>query len=84
MAARVIDGKAVAAAVRERVAAEVATLPSAPGLATVLVGDDPASAVYVRMKREDSAQVGIESFHHEPGARARWRACSRSSTPTRR
>ncbi len=38
-----------------------------PGLATVLVGDDPASAVYVRMKREDSAEVGIESFHHEPG-----------------
>jgi methylenetetrahydrofolate dehydrogenase (NADP+)/methenyltetrahydrofolate cyclohydrolase len=33
----------------------------------VLVGDDPASAVYVRMKREDSAEVGIESFHHEPG-----------------
>ena len=38
-----------------------------PGLATILVGDDPASAVYVRMKREDSAQVGIESLHHEPG-----------------
>jgi methylenetetrahydrofolate dehydrogenase (NADP+)/methenyltetrahydrofolate cyclohydrolase len=38
-----------------------------PGLATVLVGEDPASAIYVRMKREDSAQVGIESFHHEPG-----------------
>jgi methylenetetrahydrofolate dehydrogenase (NADP+)/methenyltetrahydrofolate cyclohydrolase len=38
-----------------------------PGLATILVGDDPASAVYVRMKREDSAEVGIESFHHEPG-----------------
>jgi methylenetetrahydrofolate dehydrogenase (NADP+)/methenyltetrahydrofolate cyclohydrolase len=53
--------------VRERVAEEVAALPSPPGLATVLVGDDPASAVYVRMKREDSAQVGIESFHHEPG-----------------
>ncbi len=66
MTARVIDGKAVAAAIRERVAAEVASLAAAPGLATVLVGDDPASAVYVRMKREDSAQVGIESFHHEP------------------
>ncbi len=63
-----IDGKAVAAGVRERVAAEVAELSPAPGLATVLVGDDPASAVYVRMKREDCAQVGIESFHHEPGA----------------
>jgi methylenetetrahydrofolate dehydrogenase (NADP+)/methenyltetrahydrofolate cyclohydrolase len=68
MAARIIDGKAVAARIRERVAEEVAALPSPPGLATILVGDDPASAVYVRMKREDSAQVGIESFHHEPGA----------------
>lgn len=68
MAARLIDGKAVAAAVRERVAAQVASLGAPPGLATVLVGDDPASALYVRMKREDCAQVGIESFHHEPGA----------------
>lgn len=68
MAARIIDGKAVAAAVRERVRREVADLPGPPGLATILVGDDPASAVYVRMKREDSAEVGIESFHHEPGA----------------
>ncbi|NLT06881.1 MAG: bifunctional methylenetetrahydrofolate dehydrogenase/methenyltetrahydrofolate cyclohydrolase FolD [Solirubrobacterales bacterium] len=70
MAARIIDGKAVAAAVRERVAGEVAELGErgiVPGLATVLVGDDPASAVYVRMKREDCAQVGIESFHHAPG-----------------
>ena len=67
MSARIIDGKAVAARVRERVAAEVAALPSPPGLATILVGDDPASQTYVRMKREDSAQVGIESFHHEPG-----------------
>jgi methylenetetrahydrofolate dehydrogenase (NADP+)/methenyltetrahydrofolate cyclohydrolase len=65
--ARIIDGKAVAAAVRERVRAEVAELSTPPGLATILVGDDPASAVYVRMKREDSAEVGIESFHHEPG-----------------
>jgi methylenetetrahydrofolate dehydrogenase (NADP+) / methenyltetrahydrofolate cyclohydrolase len=68
MAAQVIDGTAVAARVRERVAAEVASLPAPPGLATILVGDDPASAVYVRMKREDSAEVGIESFHHEPDA----------------
>ncbi len=65
--ARIIDGKAVAARVREQVRAEVAGLPSPPGLATILVGEDPASAVYVRMKREDSAEVGIESFHHEPG-----------------
>jgi len=67
MSARVIDGKAVAERVRGRVADEIASLGLRPGLATVLVGDDPASAVYVRMKREDSAQVGIESFHHEPG-----------------
>jgi methylenetetrahydrofolate dehydrogenase (NADP+)/methenyltetrahydrofolate cyclohydrolase len=70
LAARIIDGKAVAAAVRERVAGEVNALRAegiAPGLATILVGDDPASAVYVRMKREDCAEVGIESFHHEPG-----------------
>ena len=70
MAARIIDGKAVAAGVRERVARDVEDLRAqgvVPGLATILVGDDPASAVYVRMKREDCAQVGIESFHHEPG-----------------
>jgi methylenetetrahydrofolate dehydrogenase (NADP+) / methenyltetrahydrofolate cyclohydrolase len=66
LAARLIDGKAVATRIRERVAREVAELPSPPGLATILVGDDPASEVYVRMKREDSAEVGIESFHHEP------------------
>jgi methylenetetrahydrofolate dehydrogenase (NADP+)/methenyltetrahydrofolate cyclohydrolase len=67
VSARIIDGKAVAARVRERVAAEVAGMDKKPGLATILVGDDPASAVYVRMKREDSAEVGIESFHHQPG-----------------
>jgi methylenetetrahydrofolate dehydrogenase (NADP+) / methenyltetrahydrofolate cyclohydrolase len=68
MAARLIDGKQVAARIRERVRAEVAGMATPPGLATILVGDDPASAVYVRMKREDSAEVGIASFHHEPGA----------------
>ena len=70
MTARVIDGKAVAAGVRERVAAEVAELSDRlgrpPGLATVLVGDDPASAIYVRRKREACAEVGIHSVHHEP------------------
>src|ERR687891_160813 len=65
--AQIIDGKAVAAQVREEVKAEVEAMDRKPGLATILVGDDPASAVYVRMKREDSAEVGIESFHHEPG-----------------
>jgi methylenetetrahydrofolate dehydrogenase (NADP+) / methenyltetrahydrofolate cyclohydrolase len=68
VAARLIDGKAVAARIREQVREEVASMATPPGLATILVGDDPASAVYVRMKREDCAEVGIESFHHEPPA----------------
>jgi methylenetetrahydrofolate dehydrogenase (NADP+) / methenyltetrahydrofolate cyclohydrolase len=68
VAARIIDGKAVAERVRAQVAADVEALPVRPGLATILVGDDPASAIYVRMKREDSAQVGIESVHHAPAA----------------
>jgi methylenetetrahydrofolate dehydrogenase (NADP+)/methenyltetrahydrofolate cyclohydrolase len=71
MSATVIDGKAVAAGVRERVAGEVRELVERhgvqPGLATVLVGDDPASAIYVRRKREACEEVGIASFHHEPG-----------------
>jgi methylenetetrahydrofolate dehydrogenase (NADP+)/methenyltetrahydrofolate cyclohydrolase len=72
MGATVIDGKAVAASVRERVRGEVeeltAELGRPPGLATVLVGDDPASAIYVRRKREACEEVGIRSFHHEPEA----------------
>lgn len=70
MSARVIDGKAVAARVREQVRADVEALPDRPGLATILVGDDPASAIYVRNKRQDSAEVGIRSFHHELGGDA--------------
>jgi methylenetetrahydrofolate dehydrogenase (NADP+)/methenyltetrahydrofolate cyclohydrolase len=65
MSAKIIDGKAVAAQVRERVKAEVDEMDVKPGLATILVGDDPASHVYVRNKRNASAKVGIESFHHE-------------------
>jgi methylenetetrahydrofolate dehydrogenase (NADP+)/methenyltetrahydrofolate cyclohydrolase len=72
MSATVIDGKAVAASVRERVREEIeeltAQLGRPPGLATVLVGDDPASAIYVRRKREACEEVGIRSFHHEPDA----------------
>jgi methylenetetrahydrofolate dehydrogenase (NADP+)/methenyltetrahydrofolate cyclohydrolase len=70
MSATVIDGKAVAASVRERVRGEVGDLVGQlgrpPGLATVLVGDDPASAIYVRRKREACEEVGIRSLHHEP------------------
>jgi methylenetetrahydrofolate dehydrogenase (NADP+)/methenyltetrahydrofolate cyclohydrolase len=73
VSARVIDGKAVAVAVRERVAAGVAEYAAAhdgrvPGLATVLVGDDPASQVYVGNKRRLSEEVGMRSIHHEPAA----------------
>lgn len=65
MAAKRLDGGAVASVVREEVAAAVSTLGYKPGLATVLVGDDPASHSYVRGKRKDAAEVGIESIHHE-------------------
>jgi methylenetetrahydrofolate dehydrogenase (NADP+)/methenyltetrahydrofolate cyclohydrolase len=68
LSARVIDGKAVAQQVRERVRGEVDQLRAdgiQPGLATIIVGDDPASHVYVRNKRQASAEVAIESFHHE-------------------
>jgi methylenetetrahydrofolate dehydrogenase (NADP+) / methenyltetrahydrofolate cyclohydrolase len=72
MGATVIDGKAVAASVRERVRGEVEELTSElgrpPGLATVLVGDDPASAIYVRRKHEASEKVAIRSFDHQPDA----------------
>jgi methylenetetrahydrofolate dehydrogenase (NADP+)/methenyltetrahydrofolate cyclohydrolase len=66
---QIIDGKAVAADVRSRVAQEVeefvAQHGARPGLATILVGDDPASHVYVRNKRKASEDVGIASIHHE-------------------
>jgi methylenetetrahydrofolate dehydrogenase (NADP+)/methenyltetrahydrofolate cyclohydrolase len=65
MIARILDGKAVAEAAKEEVASIVSGLAYQPGLATVLVGDDPASHTYVRGKRRDAAQVGIASVHHE-------------------
>jgi methylenetetrahydrofolate dehydrogenase (NADP+)/methenyltetrahydrofolate cyclohydrolase len=69
----VIDGEAVAAGVRERVAEGVRELVEAragdvPGLATVLVGDDPASQVYVASKRRQTEEVGMRSIHHGLGA----------------
>ena len=69
MTARRIDGRAAAAAVREQVAAAAAQFRSrtgrSPGLATVLVGEDPASAVYVRSKGKATAEAGMESFSHQ-------------------
>lgn len=74
MAATVIDGREVAARVREQVAREVAQLVEdsgrPPGLATILVGDDPASEVYVRNKRKVSAEVGIVDHHRHLDADA--------------
>jgi methylenetetrahydrofolate dehydrogenase (NADP+) / methenyltetrahydrofolate cyclohydrolase len=67
MPAKLIDGTAIAAGIRADVAAMVAELPDPPGLATVLVGDDPASAVYVRSKRRLCAEAGIRDLHqHVP------------------
>jgi len=64
--ARIIDGKALAASLRERVAAQVAALDGTvrPGLAVVLVGEDPASAVYVRNKNRETQAAGMASFEH--------------------
>ena len=69
MSASIIDGKAIAAELRENVAKEIEKLVAdggpRPGLATVLVGANPASHIYVRMKRKACGEVGIESYHHE-------------------
>ncbi len=62
--AEIIDGKAFAANLRAAIAAEVATLPYKPGLAVVLVGDDPASRVYVANKAKQTVEVGMRSFEH--------------------
>jgi methylenetetrahydrofolate dehydrogenase (NADP+) / methenyltetrahydrofolate cyclohydrolase len=68
MSATIIDGKAIAARVREQVAEEVRAFTAehnrSPGLATVLVGDDPASAVYVGGKQRACAEAGMTPFDH--------------------
>jgi methylenetetrahydrofolate dehydrogenase (NADP+)/methenyltetrahydrofolate cyclohydrolase len=63
-----MDGKALAERVRGEVAKEVAGLDRPVGLATVLVGDDPASAVYVRSKQKACREVGIEPYDHDLSA----------------
>lgn len=66
MSAQLIDGKAVAAKLREQVAIDAAAFAEQygrpPGLATILIGDDPASAVYVASKQRSCAEAGIEGF----------------------
>ncbi|MGD9347956.1 MAG: bifunctional methylenetetrahydrofolate dehydrogenase/methenyltetrahydrofolate cyclohydrolase FolD [Candidatus Aminicenantes bacterium] len=74
MTAKIIDGEAVASKIREKVKAEVEEMIKVhgfpPGLATVLVGDNPASRQYVRMKQNRSKKVGIASFGHTLPAEA--------------
>jgi methylenetetrahydrofolate dehydrogenase (NADP+)/methenyltetrahydrofolate cyclohydrolase len=69
MSARIIDGRAIAATHRARIAAEVEAMKSAglrpPGLAVVLVGDNPASEIYVRNKRKACTEVGVESHSYD-------------------
>jgi len=68
MTARIIDGKAIAAELRAKVASEVRRLRAAhdlePGLAVVLVGENPASGVYVRSKGKQTVEAGMKSFDH--------------------
>jgi methylenetetrahydrofolate dehydrogenase (NADP+)/methenyltetrahydrofolate cyclohydrolase len=65
MGATLMDGRALAAKIRAGVAREVSDFGGPIGLATVLVGEDPASAVYVRRKQEACREVGIEAFDHQ-------------------
>jgi methylenetetrahydrofolate dehydrogenase (NADP+) / methenyltetrahydrofolate cyclohydrolase len=69
MTAHIIDGKAIAADLRTRVAGEVARVKRdhglTPGLAVVLVGNDPASEVYVRSKHRETQAAGMASFDHK-------------------
>ena len=72
MTASIIDGKAFAAGLRDKVAGHVAALAAdhglVPGLAVVLVGEDPASQVYVRSKGKMTVEVGMQSFEHRLAA----------------
>ena len=70
MSAVLLDGKALSARMRERLRQKAAALPRQPGLAVILVGDDPASAVYVRNKEKDCAQCGVRCLNHHLPAEA--------------
>jgi methylenetetrahydrofolate dehydrogenase (NADP+)/methenyltetrahydrofolate cyclohydrolase len=66
--AKIIDGKEIAGQIRSGLAAQVAGMKRKPGLAVILVGDDPASHVYVRNKIRACEEVGIRSFEHRMAA----------------
>jgi len=63
--AHIIDGKALALTIRKALSTEIARYRLRPGLATILVGDNPASKIYVAHKRKAAAQVGIKSCHYQ-------------------
>jgi methylenetetrahydrofolate dehydrogenase (NADP+)/methenyltetrahydrofolate cyclohydrolase len=65
MSAKIMDGKILSAKVKEEVKAEVSALSRQPGLAVILVGDNPASRVYVTAKEKDCAECGIQSFEYK-------------------
>src|SRR2546423_12638360 len=68
MAATLLDGNALLEAVKDDLRVRIKRLSEqgvTPGLGTVLVGDDPPSHAYVRLKREDSAEIGVHSVHTE-------------------
>jgi methylenetetrahydrofolate dehydrogenase (NADP+)/methenyltetrahydrofolate cyclohydrolase len=65
MSAKIIDGKVIAADLRARIAQAVPSLPGQPALAVVIVGEDPASQVYVRSKVKETAAAGMRSLHVE-------------------
>ena len=67
MSAKIIDGKAFAEGLRARIAVRVAALKAkgiVPGLAVILVGEDPASSVYVASKAKQTVEVGMNSYEH--------------------
>ena len=75
MSARLLDGNAFLERTKERLRSRVEALVErgvTPGLGTILVGDDPNSAAYVRSKRDDGAEIGIESHHRELPADVSW------------
>ena len=63
--AQIIDGKVLAAGIRERVKAEAAILPRKPGLAVILAGEDPASQLYVKNKVKDCEECGFYSRRYD-------------------
>ena len=80
MAATLLDGNALLEAVKDDLRVRIKRLAEhgiTPGLGTILVGDDPPSHAYVRLKREDSAEIGVQSIHTELPATSTQESCTR-------